>query len=49
MGGIMAIERAYKLWQEAGCPEDREQEFWHLAEHELTEKAKVPNLPDATG
>jgi len=24
-------ERAYQLWQDARCPEDREQEFWHLA------------------
>jgi Protein of unknown function (DUF2934) len=42
-------ERAHQLWHDAGCPEDREQEFWYQAEHELKEKAKQPNLPDATG
>jgi len=24
-------ERAFQLWQEAGCPEGRAEEFWHLA------------------
>ncbi len=28
-------QRAYELWEAAGCPEDREQEFWHEAEREL--------------
>ena len=28
-------QRAYDLWEAAGCPEDREQEFWHEAEREL--------------
>jgi hypothetical protein len=28
-------ELAYRLWSEAGQPEDREQEFWHLAEQQL--------------
>lgn len=27
-------ERAYALWQQAGSPEGREEEFWHLAEAE---------------
>jgi hypothetical protein len=30
--------RAYQLWEEAGRPEGRDQEFWHQAERELTEK-----------
>jgi hypothetical protein len=24
-------ERAYQLWQEAGCPDGRDEEFWHKA------------------
>ena len=26
---------AYKLWQEAGCPKDKDHEFWHKAKAEL--------------
>jgi hypothetical protein len=28
-------ERAYALWQAAGSPEGREDEFWHQAREEL--------------
>jgi hypothetical protein len=27
--------RAHKLWEQAGKPEGRDDEFWHLAEQEL--------------
>ena len=27
-------ERAHRLWEEAGCPEGRDQEFWERAERE---------------
>ena len=27
-------ERAHQLWEEAGCPEGRDQEFWERAEQE---------------
>ena len=27
--------RAYQLWEKAGQPEDRDEEFYHLAEQEL--------------
>ena len=27
--------RAYELWEEAGCPEGRSDEFWHAARDEL--------------
>jgi hypothetical protein len=27
--------RAYKIWEERGRPEGKEEEFWHLAEQEL--------------
>lgn len=29
--------RGHQLWEEAGCPEGRADEFWHQAERELTE------------
>jgi hypothetical protein len=29
-------ERAFELWQEAGCPEGRAEEFWHLARERET-------------
>jgi len=32
--------RAYRLWEQAGRPEDRESEFWHLAEQELRNEDK---------
>ena len=31
--------RAHELWEQAGKPEGREDEFWHQAEKELTEGA----------
>jgi Protein of unknown function (DUF2934) len=38
-------QRAYELWQLAGSPEDREQEFWYEAERELqnSDTADYPN------
>jgi hypothetical protein len=27
--------RAFELWEKAGRPEGKEDEFWHLAEQEL--------------
>ena len=32
--------RAYQLWEQAGRPEGRESEFWHLAEQELRNEDK---------
>jgi hypothetical protein len=31
---IDIVRRAYQLWQQAGEPEGRDQEFYHLAEAE---------------
>lgn len=28
-------ERAFKLWQEAGCPDGHHEEFWHQAKAEI--------------
>jgi DUF2934 family protein len=33
-------ERAHRLWEEAGCPEGRDQEFWERAEREERKDAK---------
>jgi hypothetical protein len=33
--------RAYELWDIAGQPEGREQEFWYDAERELAEEEEV--------
>lgn len=42
-------ELAHRLWSEAGQPEGREQEFWHLAKQQLQSKETQPNQPDFTG
>jgi hypothetical protein len=42
-------ELAYRLWSEAGQPEDREQEFWHQAERQLQIQSSEPNHPEGTG
>jgi hypothetical protein len=36
------VRRAYELWQEAGQPEGKDQEFYHQAEEELRNKDKPP-------
>lgn len=38
-------ERAHQLWELAGQPEGREQEFWYQAEREL----KTGDCPPSTG
>ncbi|MGY4480041.1 DUF2934 domain-containing protein [Bradyrhizobium sp. USDA 3364] len=35
---------AYELWEKAGKPEARDQEFWHLAEQELLNEDKSSPL-----
>ena len=42
-------ERAYELWERAGSPEGRDEEFWQSAERELLEQATGENeQPAAT-
>ena len=36
------IHRAYELWEQAGKPEGRDQEFYHRAEQELRNQDKAP-------
>lgn len=42
--GIEIVRRAYELWEQAGKPDGRDQEFYLQAERELTEAA----APDET-
>ena len=38
------LERAHQLWQEAGEPEGRDQEFYNLAKQELRNADKTTPL-----
>jgi hypothetical protein len=38
------VHRAYELWEQAGKPEGRDQEFYHLAEQELRDADKSSPL-----
>lgn len=38
------IHRAYELWEQAGKPEGRDQEFYHHAEQELRDADKSSPL-----
>jgi hypothetical protein len=42
------IHRAYELWEQAGKPEGRDQEFYHQAEQELrnADKSSPLRTPD---
>ena len=33
--GHVIRRRAYELWEQAGCPEGRNEEFWHAARAEI--------------
>jgi hypothetical protein len=41
-------ERAHQLWEQAGRPEGKQDEFWHLAEQELqnADKSSPLRTPD---
>ena len=34
------LKRAYELWEQAGKPPGRDEEFWLTAERELNDKRK---------
>jgi DUF2934 family protein len=36
--------RAYELWQQAGMPEGREDEFWQQAEQALRETGQLRDI-----
>ena len=37
-------DRAHRLWEQAGKPEGRDDEFWHAAEQELRNEDKSSTL-----
>jgi hypothetical protein len=41
---IQIVRRAYELWEQAGKPEGRDHEFYHLAEQELRDADKSSPL-----
>jgi len=38
--GIEIVRRAYKIWEDAGKPDGKDQEFYHQAERELEEERR---------
>jgi Protein of unknown function (DUF2934) len=47
--GIEIVRRAYELWEQAGKPDGRDQEFYHQAEKELQgadEESPSQRTPD---
>jgi hypothetical protein len=43
---IDVVRRAYELWQQAGEPPDRDEEFYHQAKKELQAALDKENEPD---
>lgn len=41
-------DRAYQLWDQAGQPEGREQDFWYQAERELSSDDEVDTSEEAS-
>jgi Protein of unknown function (DUF2934) len=37
--------RAYELWEKAGKPDGRDEEFWHLAEEQLLNEESLLARP----
>lgn len=40
-------ELAYRLWEEAGCPDGRADEFWYTALEILTSEPRPPEAAEA--
>jgi hypothetical protein len=43
---MKVIRRAYELWEKAGKPEGRDQEFYHQARRELEGEPEDPETPE---
>ncbi len=41
-------ERAYLLWEEAGCPEGRSEDFWFRARDEVEGETPSGDVPEGT-
>jgi Protein of unknown function (DUF2934) len=37
---MQVVRRAYELWEQAGKPDGRDQEFYHQAERELEQETE---------
>ena len=35
------MNRAYQLWERAGRPENREDEFWHAAQQDPSQRGQI--------
>jgi hypothetical protein len=46
--GIQIVRRAYQLWENAGKPEGRDQEFYHEAERQLKNEEDSKNFPESS-
>jgi hypothetical protein len=46
--GIEIVRRAYQIWENAGKPDGKDEEFYHQAERELEEERKrmEPKTPE---
>jgi hypothetical protein len=38
-------KRAYRLWERAGCPDGRSEEFWHAARREIEGEGATDAVP----
>ena len=44
---IDIVRRAYELWEQAGKPDGKDDEFYHQAERQLADTADALSEPDA--
>jgi hypothetical protein len=44
--GMQIVRRAYQLWEQAGKPEGRDQEFYHEAERQLKNEEEPKESPE---
>jgi len=47
--GIEIVRRAYKIWEDAGKPDGKDQEFYHQAERELEKERRRRNGENSAG
>jgi Protein of unknown function (DUF2934) len=47
--GIEIVRRAYKIWEDAGKPDGKDQEFYHQAERELEDERQSGNEENSPG
>jgi hypothetical protein len=47
--GIEIVRRAYELWELAGKPDGKDEEFYHQAERELSEAGPVQDGDHQSG